>query len=256
MPPIPKIDRNFIETHLVVQQKQISEKIEETKEHYKNLDTQLYDAVKFGHIDKIKPLMEKGAVSRNYIWIAIRNKRLDSIKELVKCGDKITGEHLICASSYGRLDIVEYFVENKMDVNYYESRSLMEAIHNFHWNVAEYLIKHGADVNANNNLITTIHRGNFEIAKLLLEHGAKVDEHDNDAIYQASSKGNLELVKLLLQYGAKPYSKSNKILQAAVSNNHFEVAKFLISKGAYINELSNTQKKKLQRFNDIQPITK
>ncbi|MCR4623430.1 MAG: ankyrin repeat domain-containing protein [Alphaproteobacteria bacterium] len=72
------------------------------------------------------------------------------------------------------------------------------------------LLKSGADVNASNRGITALHlaaqEGYVEIAELLIKYGANVnasDDNGNTALLFAFNNKNLEIMNLLLDHGAK-----------------------------------------------------
>jgi ankyrin repeat protein len=101
--------------------------------------------------------------------------------------------------------------------------------------VAELLVKHGADVNArNNNNSTPLHlAANAGVAELLIRHGAEVNVRDKDGftpLHWAADKGHLDVARLLLEMGADPniIDKENKTpLDIAREKGHENVARVI-----------------------------
>ena len=82
--------------------------------------------------------------------------------------------------------------------------------------VAEYLIEHGADVNAQDKgglipLHNASSYGHVEIAALLIKSNASVNATDRWAftpLHEAAQKGRTQLCTLLLSHGADPSMKN------------------------------------------------
>lgn len=70
--------------------------------------------------------------------------------------------------------------------------------------VMKYLIKHGADVHADNDYAIRYSaiNGYLEVVKYLIEHGADVHADNDFALRCSVEMGNLEVVKYLLEQGA------------------------------------------------------
>ncbi|EAX87737.1 ankyrin repeat protein, putative [Trichomonas vaginalis G3] len=110
----------------------------------------------------------------------------------------------------------------------------------------EYLITHGADVNAEDSygnpaLIIAIKSGNADIVKVLLSHGADVnskDYHWDSALIIAIKSGNADIVKVLLSHGADVNSKDyhwDSALIIAIKSGNADIVKVLLSHGADVN---------------------
>jgi uncharacterized protein len=109
-----------------------------------------------------------------------------------------------------------------------------------HLDVARYLAKRGADVNAPatngsgyNALTGAVASGHTEIVKWLLENGANPNYRYGPGyspLLTAAANGHLEIVKLLLAHGADPHVTSNdgkSAIALATDRNHPAVADYL-----------------------------
>ncbi len=111
--------------------------------------------------------------------------------------------------------------------------------------VAQLLIKHGADVNAQRSfgwrpLHFASNNGRLEILRLLVGSGADVNARDNDdwtPLFLASVEGHPEVVRFLLENGADPNVRcwDGTPLLWALERDDLEVAQLLLKYGADIN---------------------
>jgi len=120
-----------------------------------------------------------------------------------------------------------------------------------HKEVVEFLLEHGADVNARSPLHQTAlyvaaRQGHKEVVELLLEHGADVNAKDarnrtnRTALHYAAEKGHKKIVGLLLAHGADVNAGANynrTAAEFAMGEGHTEIVELLISKGADISPL-------------------
>lgn len=119
-----------------------------------------------------------------------------------------------------------------------------------HAEVAEVLLKYGADVNIKSNhgttaLMWTARRGYEEVAEVLLKYGADVNVKNNyasTALIWAAKYGNTEVAEILLEHGADINAKANNgwtALIRATMENHDDILKNLLRYGADINAKDN-----------------
>jgi ankyrin repeat protein len=110
--------------------------------------------------------------------------------------------------------------------------------------MAQLLIKHGADVNAQHvagwhPLHIASCSGHLETLRLLIGSGADVNSRDGDwtALYLAAEEGHLEVVRVLLENGADPnvQRRNGTSFHRAWKNGHLDVAELLLKYGADIN---------------------
>lgn len=115
---------------------------------------------------------------------------------------------LLLAAEQGRMQIVEYLVEQGADVNATtptgtgEITPLRYAISNDDWEMTRYLIRNGAEVNKANPqgwtpIMTAARLGNREIIELLLDAGAEISVRTEDGLTPiriASNNGWTDIV--------------------------------------------------------------
>ncbi|MFC1781558.1 ankyrin repeat domain-containing protein [Planctomycetota bacterium] len=117
-----------------------------------------------------------------------------------------------------------------------------------HIEIVEFLLNHGADIeaeilNGETPLMLAARYagdGKYETIKTLLEHGAKVNHKDNGdrtALHQAAMYSGKEVINLLISYSAdvnaRDRHQSTPLHQAAMLSN-IEAAKALVEHGADI----------------------
>ena len=229
--------------------------------------TFLHHACAMGGVGNARTLLERG-VDRDAIsdagyyfkgldalGVTSKEGHIDIIQLLLEWGkEKPTLERvnaaLIEAASAGRLEVVELLTECGTDR---QSEALIEAMRYARsLPVAEYLLNHGADVNANlkgvSPLLALISRDystslsfssdkDLPVAQLLLARGAdlKATSNGNDALGVASANGYLDVVKLLLEWDEeKPVvlERVNAALIQAAKYGHLELVKLLTEHGA------------------------
>ncbi|XP_042324779.1 ankyrin repeat domain-containing protein 26-like isoform X5 [Sceloporus undulatus] len=155
--------------------------------------------------------------------------------------------HFACAN--GCTDIVTFLVDNKCQINIYDSdkRSpLMKAVQCQQEFCAIYLLEHGADPNlgdAYNN--TALHfaasSSSISIAQHLLEHRAHIEAHNKDGstpLIVAVAENNREMVEFLLKKGASVHAtdKSGRTpLLIAAANKKRDLTNVLLFHGSDVS---------------------
>lgn len=109
-----------------------------------------------------------------------------------------------------------------------------------HYDVAEHLLKSGADISGNFRLVSAFKHA--QIVELLLQYGADVNEqYPLDAqrpLHHASERGNIEVVKVLLKWGADVKARDfygKTALHCAVSRGSRPLTLLLLEHHADIN---------------------
>ena len=235
-------------------------------------ETAVKIAADLNNIQITELLLANGAnpnISDNKGWTPLLNATQHNNPELVKL-------------------LLKYCAKETIDTqNGYDFNALNIAVSDGYYEIAEVLLKNGANPNMlyKNNwtlLLTATNKNNLELVKLLLKYGAKktidtkndydfnplnlaiADEHYDIAetllknganpnilyknnwtlLLSATNKNNIELVKLLLKYGAGKTinENNNKLINAlkiALSKEHHEIAKTLLENGANPNIKDN-----------------
>ena len=130
---------------------------------------QLWMGSYYGHLDQVKSALEQGA-NPNF-------------------KGKGGFTPIVIAARNGYLDIVQYLLDHGAEMdkrdNSRKKSALLAAAFKSQNQVAEYLMTHGADINAQAiNGFTPLHDaawvGDYQLVKMLVEHGARTDIRNND----------------------------------------------------------------------------
>jgi ankyrin repeat protein len=114
-----------------------------------------------------------------------------------------------------------------------------------HLEVVQYLVAHGADINAAatngsgyNALTGAVTSGHANVVQWLLEHGANANYRYSagySPLLTAAANGRVDIAKLLLAHGADPHAITNDgktALSIANERNHPEVAALFQARAA------------------------
>jgi hypothetical protein len=104
------------------------------------------------------------------------------------------------------------------------------------------LVEHGADIlrpnfNGGTCLINSLH--NFRLTQYIIDHGADINARDNQsktALHYAIQQDRLEVVKLLLASGANPFMQTttcDDALRLSCMGGHIDIFNYLIENYAY-----------------------
>ncbi|GJQ75780.1 hypothetical protein Trydic_g17851 [Trypoxylus dichotomus] len=124
---------------------------------------------------------------------------------------------LWCAAVSGKLPVIEYLVEHGADINAVSdtgSTPVRSACFMTHLEIVQYLVAHGADINRPNFnggtcLINSVQSA--QLCKFLLKHRADVNARDiqnKTALHYAIQEHRLETTQLLLEHNADYNAKS------------------------------------------------
>ena len=122
----------------------------------------VYDAIESGDIETVKEMILGGVVDVNEI---------------------IFGETFLhAATSYNRIEIAKFLIENGIDINVLDDMGTSA-------------------------LINAVIEGNLEMVKLLCERGAELDtsDPDNNALFRAGSRHQEEIAQYLVDKGIDIY---------------------------------------------------
>jgi ankyrin repeat protein len=100
-------------------------------------------------------------------------KYLHEIRGIPLDDENSCGNALRTACSRGHLPVVQYLVENNMDVNILSDSPIVMACHHGHLEIVKYLLSHGADLHGNDDqlAITASCSGHLDIVQFLIESG-------------------------------------------------------------------------------------
>jgi ankyrin repeat protein len=135
---------------------------------------------------------------------SIKSSNLKEVKRLLKLHPtNDLGPYLKHACSYGKLNIIEFFILSGADVTYQNNYPIRIACFYGHLPVVKLLIQHGADISANNNasINHACVENHLKLAKFLIDNGANINDVESDCLAGACNNNNLNMVKLLLDNG-------------------------------------------------------
>ena len=168
---------------------------------------------------------------------AVRKGDAPYVAELIREGHaSTTGEKqalMLVACTRNHSDVVKVLLDHGADVHAHDDIALMWAIgYNSPMSV-KHLLEHGANARARkDDLMYPLWRKHFDIAQMLLDHGADIDVDDGYGLYSAVRNNELDTVHWLLERGASVHINREAALRCAVEKGHFDVVKALIEHGA------------------------
>lgn len=216
-------------------------------------DTALDLAKREERLDVIDILIEE--LNKNFIR-AFKNKDtdIDTIRDFVKqdvninLEDEFKNTSIVYACKNGRLDLVEYFLDNGINLKYdkHIKTMLLNACDSDNADVLKCLIKNGANINTlyKNKMTLLMYackNGKFSVVKYLTTNYC-VNKSDKLAIMCAVQSNNLDVVKYLLDVGFDINCKDDNfmtILMCACKLGHKEIVKYLLDSGAYIHDIDS-----------------
>ena len=132
---------------------------------------------------------------------------------------------------------------------------LVAALHGKHFQVAELLLRNGADVDVRdgyeNTLLRVACNSGFDIVKWLLDHGADVNTQNHELwtpLHSAADHGHLQIFQMLVEHNANIHireSRGSSPLHVATcpqvkhSQCHVDMMQILLDHGANPNALDN-----------------
>lgn len=238
----------------------------------KDKDEKVYDVTKAsmlvysaytGDTEEIKKAVDDGA-DPNVSYLArggqISDMATDAISglfvKMINTG-VVTSESvtpLTVAAAKGTLEAARYLISRGAKPDFGAEKGghtpLMVAISFRNFDIAELLIKSGANVNARSlrgdtPLILAVHTGADEIVKMLLEKGADIDAADREgktAVLHALESCNYSVIQKFKDKGVdikkllgSQTGNTDSPLDGAIALENVEMVKYLIDLGADVN---------------------
>jgi len=165
-----------------------------------------------------------------------------------------SSEQIVEAAKNGDLRTVKAILAedpSKLDATDQEKyTSLHWACMRAHWDVVEYLIEKGADLNVvgadgGTQINWGAHHDNVDIIKLMVEKGAKLNIRNKwgmTELHTAIWRGCIRVVEYLLDHGSDPSIKTNEgwtAMHYAYRSGHDHVIEMLRKRGLSMTEKDN-----------------
>lgn len=223
-----------------------------------------YVMVKKGFIDMIKDLSNHEAKldhisRRRLIYVALVHQQVDIAVYLVKHNGNLDVNLrrgiIEFAKKFNLLDAQKHWNDNFLrkwairPIGYKWYTPLLYAAQYRLFNVAEFLVENGADVNehyfySERPVEAAASNGHLDIVKYLLDQGADTAWHHYDGgslLGTVVANGHLDVFTYLLDQAADmvlDFNYSVSLLGTAVANGHRDIVKYLVSK-IYLSERIN-----------------
>eukprot|EP01114_Cavostelium_apophysatum_P013776 TRINITY_DN3414_c0_g1_i1.p1 TRINITY_DN3414_c0_g1~~TRINITY_DN3414_c0_g1_i1.p1 ORF type:complete len:598 (-),score=111.98 TRINITY_DN3414_c0_g1_i1:37-1830(-) len=162
---------------------------------------------------------------------------------------------LFYAANIGDMELLRQFIEEeKVDINSKgddDVTALHWAAYKGHFEIARYLVEHGAEIDVPNRselhtpLMWACIGGYIRIVYFLLQHGAdvnKVDSRGYNALHHAVQYNQTVIAHFLMEKGLLIDSRDNEghtALLWAAYTNHEDAVRYVLSQGADINAQDN-----------------
>ena len=139
------------------------------------------------------------------IEAAITNGRLDLVALFfdAKRTDWVSRSAIWMAAENGRPEIVEYLINQGVDVNATESKALQGAAFLGNVEVVDLLLSAGAHTD-NKALKFAVIKGHEAVADRLLAAGADLHVEDDFCLRHAAARGDVPMIEVLVRHGADP----------------------------------------------------
>ena len=188
------------------------------------------------------------------IFKAAASGEIENIKKYlgnsvnINKGDKDGYTPILCAIQEGHLELVEYLIDVGADIRKraYNSYSAFElACYEGYLDIVKLLINRGYDL-LNEDFVSLNYasaNGKYEIVEFLLKSGMDINKGDDGGytpVHWATQEGQLEVVKLLAYNGGdleKEDENSITPLYLAATDGYTEIIEFFISKNVSIDSI-------------------
>lgn len=225
-------------------------------EHKKMLSHAFIVAMDAGINSRLRQLIGWGApIGPEHLEKALEKDNLDLLQVLLAGKAKVSdGKLLHRAVAEGKTDAVKMLWAAGAGLEYkpdqYSDRPLHLAIKNDMYEIAQFLVNKGAQLDAPDNhgnapLHLAVDWKTTEAARFLLDKGAQVDvvasKGGHTPLHSATLTGNRNMVQLLLDRGANPNFRDNDgrtSLHHAVAGGRDAIVLLLLEKGGDVGIVS------------------
>jgi uncharacterized protein len=155
------------------------------------------------------------------LMLSIYHGKAEVSELLIDRGARLDVHEAVAAGKLER--VAELVAKNPAEINSFSADGfapLALAAFFGHRQIVEWLLSHGAEINAVSKNATgytaltgSVARGDPEIVRMLLAHGADARHRYGSgysALHEAAASGKLEIAKLLLEHGADPSARNEE----------------------------------------------
>ena len=237
--------------------------------------TAFFHAVGEGQEDIVRLFIEEGADVNDTgyeeppLILAINEGELDIIRLLLDNGADPNLKHprnqqtaIQVAADEGEVDIIELLIERGAQFEPGSENghyALLEAVEEDNFDMIQYLLDRGMDVNASRDHETALGRasqeGNYEMANFLIDKGAALSPaspgEELPPIGAAASEGHTNIVRLLLGKGADINAtdiEGHTPLMMAAAEGYLETTRFLMENGASLEAVTRESERTALMF--------
>jgi hypothetical protein len=184
----------------------------------------------------------------------MQTKNLFAIILIVSLSTIVMAEPIVDAAKIGDLKSVQRILEQDPDKLNATDKEKYTALHwacmRGHWDLAQYLIEKGADLNIKGGdggtpLQWTVHHDYVEIVKLMIGKGAQLNSQNQwgmTELHTAIWRGNIHVVEYLLDQGSDPLIKTKEgwtAMHYAFRSGHDNIIELLKSRGISLKVQDN-----------------
>lgn len=209
------------------------------------------EALRTGSCEVMEVLLSHGVpLSEDILPQAATFSSMEMIALLLRHGAKINGRSregytaLYNAAWSGRLEQVRFLLEKGADtkIGISDGRTILHSVASgkmrYYPEIAELLIRHGAEVNGRDSkgrtpLAVSCSNGSDEVIDFLCSHGASVDTAD-EAVSAGYLKRTGELLRADRKLLYKKFGNEEELINMAARRGRTDVAALLLSMGASI----------------------
>jgi ankyrin repeat protein len=188
---------------------------EEIQKYLINLDPNyiLFESCKIGLMFGVKYAIDKGVNNNEYITASLR------------------------AVVYGNyIDILNYLIKNNFDIHYDDDITFYNAVRIKRFEIVKILINYDISLKVlNDSLLISMSTKQYDVAKFLIEHGADVNYQFDNALNHVISDFNPDMIKYLIEHGAD-ISNCEFSIYNVIDKNNVQQMEYLLNIGIIIDD--------------------